>query len=127
MSGRMARCKGQRGEREVVKLLVEHGYTAARGYQTRGGGKEQPDVVSNFPFRIEVKYCQTLNIYKAFEQCSIDSPDTNNIVVFRKNGDPWRIALDFRKFLHILHLLRSIKYPSINNFLDLDKIHEQSN
>ena len=102
MSGRMARCKGQRGEREVVKLLVEHGYTAARGYQTRGGGKEQPDVVSNFPFRIEVKYCQTLNIYKAFEQVNLDNPDgNNNIVVFRRNGQPWRVALDFIQFLEL--------------------------
>jgi Holliday junction resolvase len=101
MSGRMARCKGQRGEREVVKILVEHGYTAARGYQTRGGGKEQPDVVSNFPFRIEVKYCQTLNIYKAFEQVILDSPDTDNIVVFRRNGQPWRVALEFDRFLEL--------------------------
>jgi Holliday junction resolvase len=102
MSGRMARNKGQRGEREVANKLIELGYGARRGYQARLGGKDEPDVVSNFPFRIEVKYCQTLNIYKAFEQVEIDNPGSNNnIVVFRRNGQPWRVALEFDKFLEL--------------------------
>jgi Holliday junction resolvase len=97
----MARNKGKRGEREIVKVLEGYGYAARRGFQSRGG-KEEPDVISNFPFRIEVKYCQTLNIYKAFEQVNLDNPDgNNNIVVFRRNGQPWRVALDFIQFLEL--------------------------
>lgn len=94
-----ARGKGKRGEREICKLLQKYGYNCRRGWQSRGGAAEADVIADTFPFRIEVKYTETLNIYKAFEQAAFDSPETNNIVCFRRNGTKWRVAVDFETFL----------------------------
>jgi Holliday junction resolvase len=100
--GRMARNKGKRGEREIVKILQAHGWQARRGYQARGG-KEEPDVVSNFPYRIEVKFVENLNIFSAFDQILFDNPhNCDNVLAFRKSNEPWRVALDLEVFLRLV-------------------------
>lgn len=42
-----SRNKGKRFERETVNIIQQHlpeGYSVKRGFQSRGGGKEEPDV-----------------------------------------------------------------------------------
>ena len=100
----MSRNKGRRGERQIVKILLENGWQARRGYQARGG-REEPDIVTNFPYRLEVKHVESLNIFSAFEQIKFDNShncDKVGILVFRKNREPWRVALPLAEFLNLV-------------------------
>ena len=66
-----SRDKGARFERQVAEYLREKGYTARRGQQF-SGSPDSPDVVSNFPFHIEAKAVEKLNLDKAFQQAVDD-------------------------------------------------------
>lgn len=114
-----SRNKGQRGEREVRDILNAFGYKARRGGQQSGGGNvlsadvhvEELQGILHF----EVKFTETLNIHKAFEQSTSDSEGALPVVVHRKLKKPWLITLDFKEFLkrfgHVLHQMPQEKAP----------------
>lgn len=106
-AGARSRSKGQRGEREVAALLRARGIAAKRGYQSRGGGSEEPDVVCDLPnHRLEVKRQERLNIWAAFAQadddCGPADDETVPAVVFRRNRSPWMVCLRFADYLDLL-------------------------
>ncbi len=106
-AGARSRSKGQRGEREVAALLRARGIAAKRGYQSRGGGSEEPDVVCDLPnHRLEVKRQERLNIWAAFAQadddCDPGDDETVPAVVFRRNRSPWMVCLRFADYLDLL-------------------------
>lgn len=110
----MSRDKGKRGEREVVALLISHGFEARRGQQFRGGS-DSPDIIHNIPnLHIEVKYREVASLRSALEQASEDLvsndfyPATNVPVVFhRQRRKPWIVVMDAHDFLQIMEALRS--------------------
>lgn len=107
MSGRPSRSKGQRGEREVVALIRTHlGIQCHRGTQTRGG-IEEADVVGLEGWHVECKRCETTNLYAWLKQSETDAHEGEvPTVVFRKNGQPWRIVFGFVEFLEMLGKIR---------------------
>lgn len=68
--GRRSRTKGHNYEREVANLFKELWPEARRGYQSRGGTKEAPDV-DGTPFFIECKKGARTNIKAALEQAYV--------------------------------------------------------
>jgi Holliday junction resolvase len=105
MGGLTSRLKGQRGEREVAEILRRHGFQARRGFQARG--EEEPDVVTALPgFRIEVKRCERLDLWRALRQIddAIDPEDdvTVPLLVFRRNRSRWYAALPFEDLLDLI-------------------------
>jgi len=76
--------KGASFEREVAQILREAGFDARRGCQFSGGA-ESPDVVSNFPFHIEAKRVEKLNLDKALEQSKKDAGKNKFCVIHRKS------------------------------------------
>ena len=81
-----SRAKGARYERELARYLDENGFPARRGQQF-AGGSDSPDVVSEeFPFHIEAKFVQALNLYKAMTQSLRDAGDKPPCVIHRKNN-----------------------------------------
>ena len=81
-----SRSKGARYERELSKYLSENGFPARRGQQF-AGGSDSPDVVSDeFPFHIEAKHVQALNLYAAMTQSIRDAGDKPPCVIHRKNN-----------------------------------------
>lgn len=104
MSGKASHDKGDRGERAVANIFRKNGYKCRRGWQNHSGKNEPDLIVENFPYHVEVKYQESLNIYKSFSQSLLDNPDERaNIVIFKKNRQPWRVALMLDEFLRILH------------------------
>lgn len=101
--GKMSRDKGKIGEREVAKLLIDHGFEARRGQQFAGGG-DSPDVKSSLPHtHIEVKRVEALNLYKALEQAEDDRKDDEMPVVFhRKNKKPWVVVMFADDYLELM-------------------------
>lgn len=95
--------KGNRGEREVAKLLREKGYLARRGQQFKGS-PDSPDVISSLEgFHIEVKRVERLDLYGALEQADRDKGKGEKSLVFhRKNGKGWSVILDADVFLDLL-------------------------
>lgn len=100
--GRGARAKGKHAELEVVQLLRPFFPGCKRGYQTRGGGKEQADVIETDPFHVEVKRKESLNLYDALEQAIRDAGEGKiPLVLHRRNDRPWVAILTAEAFLDI--------------------------
>ena len=47
---------------------------------------DSPDVVSDFPFHIEAKHVQALNLQNAFDQATRDAGEKPPCVIHRKNN-----------------------------------------
>lgn len=111
--GKMSRDKGKVGEREVAKLLRDHGFEAQRGAQYQGG-HDSPDVKHNIPgLHIEVKRVEKLNMSSAIAQAKADAGSGKAPAVFhRKSREDWLVtmgALDFMKLVEkAMHPLRIV-------------------
>ena len=94
--GKTQRNKGAAGEREIVHILIDHGIWARRGQCFDG----EPDIVTGFPFHLEVKRQETTKIHEwmkqAVEQCR---PGKRPAVVHRRSRDEWLITMRFNDFL----------------------------
>tara|TARA_Y100001937_G_scaffold39128_1_gene55616 strand:- start:358 stop:690 length:333 start_codon:yes stop_codon:yes gene_type:complete len=81
-----SRAKGARYERELARYLEENGFPSRRGQQF-AGGSDSPDVVSEeFPFHIEAKFVEALNLYSAMTQSIRDAGDKPPCVIHRKKN-----------------------------------------
>lgn len=98
--GKPSRDKGKRGEREVAKILRDHGYNARRGVQYHGG-PESPDVIGLPGIHIEVKRSEICKAYDFLAQSMLDAGDDIPIVVHRQNGRPWIVIMPFDGFLDV--------------------------
>lgn len=98
--GKSQRDKGKVGEREVAKILQEHGWSDARRGQQYHGGGDSPDVIGIPGLHFEVKRVEKLNLKSAIKQSESDAAD-NEIpaVVHRKSREPWYVTLPFEDFL----------------------------
>ena len=97
--GKSQRNKGAGGEREVVHLLLRYGIFARRGQCFDG----EPDIVTGFPFHLEVKRQETTKIHEwmrqSVEQCR---PGKKPAVVHRRSREDWLITMKFEDFLEAL-------------------------
>jgi hypothetical protein len=109
---RRSKRKGKRGEKEIALLLSSHGWTA------RVGRHPEPDVVSDFPFAIEVKRNERLNIFNALAQikqyCLYKKDHRPYCVVFRKNGDEWTAAIPLEKLIEMVRGYQDLVYGNKN-------------
>lgn len=93
MSGRSSRRKGAEFERSLVRWFKRHGIKAERGYQSRGGGAEQADVIlDGLPWHIEAKRPAKSAVYKYIEQaqrdCDTDGRGFTPIVFLKADRKP---------------------------------------
>lgn len=109
--------KGARGEREIAQILRDSGFEARRGQQF-SGGDDSPDVVSNFPFHIEAKWVESLNLGNAMAQSKRDSNGKPYCVIHKKSREEWNITLPFSQFLSLLQSLGAIPHPSQDESLE---------
>lgn len=73
MSGKSSRRKGHDFERELVRWFKRNGIEAKRGYQSRGGGAEQADVIlPDWFWHVEAKRVARSSIYSYIEQAIRD-------------------------------------------------------
>ena len=94
-----SKAKGAAGERELAKLLREHGHTARRGQQYSGANGDA-DVVGLPGVHIECKRVERLNVYEAMAQARRDArPGETPVVMHRKNRQPWLVTMDIDDWL----------------------------
>lgn len=94
-----SRAKGARAERELAKILREHGFEDARRGQ-QFSGLEGEDVVG-IPFvHIECKNVQRLNLRDAMAQSERDArEDQYPVVMHKKDRMPWLVTLNLEDFI----------------------------
>jgi Holliday junction resolvase len=94
-----SRNKGKRGEREAAQALRDLGYEAKRGVQY-AGGPDSPDVISDFPFHVEVKRVERLQLWSAYQQALKDATAAGRppCVLHRASRQPWLITMSLEDF-----------------------------
>ena len=98
-----SRKKGARYELEVARYLSENGFPSRRGQQF-SGSPDSPDVVSEeFPFHIEAKFVEKLNLQNAFTQAIKDAGDKPPCVVHRKKNSESLITMRLADFVELLN------------------------
>src|SRR4029077_3878397 len=120
MTGRGKKQKGKRGEREAADVLRSFGWQAKRGMSFLG----EPDIVTNFPMHVEVKYQERLNIFAALaqaEQYVIDKKQEPHLysVFFRKNDGEWYAAIPLRNLLCMASLTEAVAKLNIEGKIEL--------
>ena len=98
-----SRAKGNAGEREICKILREHGYEARRSQQYAGYNGDA-DIITNIPgYHFEIKRVENLNLEKAMEQSIRDAKEGEvPIVAHRKNGKEWKVTLHLEDFIRLI-------------------------
>jgi len=101
MNGRGKRNKGAAGERELATLLTnELGFVVKRNL---GQSRDGADDITIQHFRLEVKRQERLQIdawSQQVEACA--QPNEVPVVVYRRNGQPWRVCLLLDDFIPML-------------------------
>lgn len=97
-----SRNKGAAGERELSKILREHGFDSRRGQQFSGANGDA-DVIGLPNIHIECKRVEKLNLDKAMEQSIRDCSKKQEIptVFHRKNNKKWMVTMLLDDFMKI--------------------------
>ena len=108
-SGKLAKRKGQEGERQVAAAMMHLFPGAKRTIQSRGGGAEVPDIGGIPPFHVEVKWWKRdVNPRKALAQARGDvkrgESDKIPIAVTRGNNRDFVVTLTLADFIRMLAL-----------------------
>ena len=108
---RAQREKGKRGERLWRDELRGYGFAAERaGYKQAHFGAGGADVEDNTGWWPEVKFVESLNVRKAYEQaeqaCPIGVPP---YVAHKTSAKPWLATLAGSDFLRVLAELRAAR------------------
>ncbi len=101
MNGRSKRNKGAAGERELAAILTEElGQVVKRNL---GQARDGADDITIAHFRIEVKRQETVRIDKWSEQVEACAKAGEvPVVIYRRNGQPWRVCLRLQDFIPML-------------------------
>lgn len=90
MSGKSSRTKGHSFERAVAKWFRDRGIPAKRGWQSRGGGKEEADVIIDAPYHVECKAMARSAVYSHIDQAARDCPEGKTpVVIMKADRRPW--------------------------------------
>jgi Holliday junction resolvase len=79
--------KGARFERAIAHILNDAGYTARRGQQFCGANGDADVIAPDFPFHLECKHVEKLNLYAAMTQAIGDAKKAGKppCVIHKKN------------------------------------------
>lgn len=89
--GKFSRNKGVRGEQELAWKLRELGFNGVYRSQQFCGSATSADLLGVPGIHAEVKRCESLSLYKAYEQAKRDSGDSGDMptIFHRRNGKRW--------------------------------------
>ena len=110
MKPRSAKNKGKRLQNKVRDLILEK-FNQLEPDDVRSVtmGESGEDILLSpaarklFPFSVECKNQEKLNIWKSLEQSETNSGKHTPIVIFKRNRTKTYVALEFKKLLELLN------------------------
>lgn len=116
MKRRSAKQKGKRAVFETRDLLLAHAnHLTEEDIQKPIGSRKGADLVfstkakETYPFTVEVKNQERLNIWEALEQSETHCAETElkPLLVFRRNHSPLYVTLRFEDFLKMIRAVEA--------------------
>lgn len=99
--------KGARFERELAKMLREHGFeNARRSAQYCGNTGQAADVVDAIPgYHIEAKHQEKMHLYDWMAQAVRDAESTGEtpIVIHKQNYKDTLVTMRFEDFMNLIN------------------------
>ena len=92
MKTQSAKAKGRRLQQQFRDLLIEHLEIHPEDIESRSMGAGGEDLImaraarEKFPYSIECKNVEKLNVWEAYKQASENSKDYEPLVVMKKNN-----------------------------------------
>ena len=110
MKPRSAKNKGKRLQNKVRDLILEK-FNSLESDDVRSitMGESGEDILLSpaarklFPFSVECKNQEKLNIWRSLEQSETNSGKHTPIVIFKRNRTKTYVALEFEKLLELLN------------------------
>lgn len=102
-----AKAKGRRLQQWVRDQLIESLDVHPEDVESRSMGAQGEDVMlaraarEKFPFAIECKNVEKLNVWNAYDQAKVNSGDYEPIVVMKKNGRKPLVVIDAEYFINM--------------------------
>ena len=107
MKTQSAKAKGRRLQQQFRDLLIEHLEIHPEDIESRSMGAGGEDLImaraarEKFPYSIECKNVEKLNVWEAYKQASENSKDYEPLVVMKRNNQKALVVLDAEKFVKI--------------------------
>ena len=102
-----AKAKGRNLQKKVRELLIEYLKIDPEDIESRSMGAGGEDLImaraarEKFPYSIECKNVEKLNVWEAYKQASENSKDYEPLVVMKKNNHKTLVVLDAESFVKI--------------------------
>jgi len=105
MRPQSAKAKGRRFQQWVRDMLIEHRDIHPEDIESRSMGAGGEDIMmardarQKFPFSIECKNVEKLNVYDAYDQACANSGDNTPILFMKRNGKKPLAVVDAEWFI----------------------------
>ena len=107
MRPQSAKAKGRRLQQQFRELLIEELGIHPEDMESRSMGAGGEDLImaraarEKFPYSIECKNVEKLNVWEAYKQASENSKDYEPLVVMKKNNHKTLVVLDAESFVKL--------------------------
>ena len=107
MKPQSAKAKGRRLQQQFRELLIEELGIHPEDIESRSMGAGGEDLImaraarQKFPYSIECKNVEKLNVWEAYKQAEENSKDYENVVVMKKNNHKTLVVIDAEHFVKI--------------------------
>ena len=111
MKTQSRKAKGRRLQNQFMQLLIEKLDIDPEDIESRSMGAGGEDLImskaarNKFPFSIECKNQERMNIWSAWEQANNNRGIYEPLVVIKKNGVPPLVVLDANVFLNYVKVI----------------------
>ena len=108
MKTQSRKAKGRRLQQQFMQLLIEKLDIDSEDIESRSMGAGGEDLImskaarTKFPYSVECKNQESLNIWKAWEQANGNKGLYEPLVVIKKNGVKPLVVLDAENFLDMI-------------------------
>ena len=107
MKPQSAKAKGRRLQQQFRELLIEELGINPEDIESRSMGAGGEDLImaraarQKFPYSIECKNVEKLNVWEAYKQAEENSKDYEPVVVMKKNNHKTLVVIDAEHFVKI--------------------------
>ena len=107
MKPQSAKAKGRRLQQQFRELLIEELGIHPEDIESRSMGAGGEDLImaraarQKFPYSIECKNVEKLNVWEAYKQAEENSKDYEPVVVMKKNNHKPLVVIDAEHFVKI--------------------------